>query len=599
MPIMRIPLVSDFRTRDGGTLGRDPTLENFLVEKRGDKTFLTDRPKMALVVQNSPLGTGPSNSPYRFCGGTNFVAQDIWVYSTAPGTNTGTLYVDSSPLPGRVPIQDFYQFTTSIDNVHCFGVDTQYAIAITNSLSFTDVSTAVQGTIGPLYPGVAQLDSYFFVLTGENKLHNSPVNWDFVTPWSTLDYIVPSIEANIGGVLWRYKNYIVVISAWSIEFFYNAGNPSPGSPLARVESMFAPVGIAILYSIANVGDAVVWVSSSKAAGLAVSKLSSDGITTISTADVARFLRTIALTTGFNDAAGHSQTFATALSLEGFNYYYLTIVASTQIYILVYCLQLDLWSTWSFDTALATSVPNSASSYDASTRLLTVTTPSTAPTDTVNLAFINPVAWRGSYKVLGNPTPNSYIIKAPASVSGPPTSLGSTQVWVPSSSVSPVFFFPAPNLVFPPPNTNEKLAFTTFATRSGAYGGLLPITFSGWPTGLQYTDDIAASNVAPFIRLLRTDKLDFGTDKKKFMKSLSVISDIDQTTDGRVYIRWSDDDGATWSGWNVIDLNQTVNRIHRLGSFRKRTFEVCVMELANTIVTPRLEALEVEIEIGEH
>jgi hypothetical protein len=86
--------------------------------------------------------------------------------------------------------------------------------------------------------------------------------------------------------------------------------------------------------------------------------------------------------------------------------------------------------------------------------------------------------------------------------------------------------------------------------------------------------------------------DAGTLKRKFMSRLELAGDVQSA--GDVSVRYSDDDYSTWSTARTISMTGIHQYLVRLGSFRRRAFE-----LTHTANYPlRLEAMEFELELGE-
>jgi Phage stabilisation protein len=97
---------------------------------------------------------------------------------------------------------------------------------------------------------------------------------------------------------------------------------------------------------------------------------------------------------------------------------------------------------------------------------------------------------------------------------------------------------------------------------------------------------------PITILLRTNKYDMDTYNRKFMSAIEIVGDR-YDTDNYVSVRWSDDDYQTWSPTIQITLTDDFPSFARMGSFRRRAFEV-----AHILNQPlRLEALELTYDEG--
>jgi len=90
--------------------------------------------------------------------------------------------------------------------------------------------------------------------------------------------------------------------------------------------------------------------------------------------------------------------------------------------------------------------------------------------------------------------------------------------------------------------------------------------------------------------LTTNKYDMDTYKRKFMRNMRLVGDRSDTID----IKWSDDDYQTWSNTKVVPLNDDFPNVARLGSFRRRAFNI----KHSTGYPLRLESMEVSFYEGD-
>jgi len=109
----------------------------------------------------------------------------------------------------------------------------------------------------------------------------------------------------------------------------------------------------------------------------------------------------------------------------------------------------------------------------------------------------------------------------------------------------------------------------------------------------YTDSFSNLGVitsVPIIVKLRSSNLDAQTSDKKFFDEATLISD---KNNGVAYLRYSDDDYATWSKFLPLNTNLNLSRVRRLGAAYRRAFE-----LQHSEDTPfRAEALDILAEKG--
>lgn len=104
----------------------------------------------------------------------------------------------------------------------------------------------------------------------------------------------------------------------------------------------------------------------------------------------------------------------------------------------------------------------------------------------------------------------------------------------------------------------------------------------------YTD-----NGVSIVTEIITNRYDMDSYKRKFMANLRLVGDR-YTGNTVCQIRWSDDDYQTWSNWKVIGMADDFPNWSRLGSYRRRAFNI--KHTDNTSL--RLECLEVTYFMGE-
>lgn len=103
----------------------------------------------------------------------------------------------------------------------------------------------------------------------------------------------------------------------------------------------------------------------------------------------------------------------------------------------------------------------------------------------------------------------------------------------------------------------------------------------------YQDDAAA-----YTMTIQTSKIDHGTDKRKIVHAVRLISDVQAS--GTATLTCSDDDYATQVTLGTFDMTSLVKKITRCGSYRGgRSYRIT--HSANTAF--RAEAIEIEFSVG--
>ena len=111
----------------------------------------------------------------------------------------------------------------------------------TNQSTITEITdTDMPGNNGtPTASGAVYLDGYLFIADKFGQIHNSNLN-DYTT-WNALDFISAESEGDMLTYLGKQGDHIAALGTSTVEFFYNAGNPS-GSPLGRRRDLVYNVG---------------------------------------------------------------------------------------------------------------------------------------------------------------------------------------------------------------------------------------------------------------------------------------------------------------------------------------------------------------------
>jgi hypothetical protein len=125
---------------------------------------------------------------------------------------------------------------------------------------------------GGLNPGAVFLDSYVVISTPSGRVYTSNVGNPAI--WNPLDYVTAEAEPDNSTGIAKHLNYVLDYGQWSLEFFYDAANPT-GSPLSPAPSYRIEIGCPNGNSIVSFEQSVIWIGSSKAEGTGVFML--DGV----------------------------------------------------------------------------------------------------------------------------------------------------------------------------------------------------------------------------------------------------------------------------------------------------------------------------------
>jgi hypothetical protein len=144
------------------------------------------------------------------------------------------------------------------------------------------------------------------------------------------------------------------------------------------------------------------------------------------------------------------------------------------------------------------------------------------------------------------------------------------------------------------------SLATFVIGQGAGGNNKIIAASRFDTsGNTYTIDPTSSgqlyqdNGTTFTMQIRTGKIDFGTDRRKFITAIRLIGDTQSA--GTVTLEKSDDDFVTWETLGTFDLTSTWKSIPMCGSHEGGR----AYRLTHAYNGPfRAEALEFDYELAQ-
>jgi hypothetical protein len=184
---------------------------------------------------------------------------------------------------------------------------------------------------GPLVPGAVFLDSTIYVATKAGRIYGCQLNDP--TSWDALNYISAESEPdNLVGIA-KHLNYILGFGEWSIDFFYDAANPT-GSPLSVAQSYKSEIGCASGDSIVQFEQTVAWVGRSKTVGPSVYLMEGVSPIKVSTPYIERILGNSTL----------AEVKAYAFKFNGHMFYVLTLHDLNMT--LVFDVNEKTWYQWS-------------------------------------------------------------------------------------------------------------------------------------------------------------------------------------------------------------------------------------------------------------
>lgn len=134
--------------------------------------------------------------------------------------------------------------------------------------------------------GGAVLDGTLYVMDTLGTISSCAI--EDPTDWNALDFIEAEVEQDGGVELARHMNHVVAFGQRTIEFFYNAANPT-GSPLAVRQDISHEIGAVDHCTTWGDANRLVFVAQSKHGSVGVYMMESFGVNEISPPDLDTFL----------------------------------------------------------------------------------------------------------------------------------------------------------------------------------------------------------------------------------------------------------------------------------------------------------------------
>jgi len=412
---------------------------------------------------------------------------------------------------------------------------TTYAVNAGNRYTITQITDAD-------YPantcrGVAFLDGRFFVMSIAGEIYQSDL--ENAASWSALGFIQSQSDPTNGVFIGKLASYIVAFKESSIEFFYDAANPT-ASILAPIQNAALQLGCASGDSVREAGGSLFFMGQTKEGfGRGIFSMSSTTPKKISPASVDKILNADSLATVYSWSA----------NVGSHLLYGLTLVTTGVT--LVYDVSSEMWS---FFTYLTSSAVTKTVTAVTTSGVVTSAAHGYSDGDITLIASTN--ADFNGWHVVTDVTTNTFQLQATGTVfSGSGTSVKHTETYFPvSASVR-----------------SGGRQYMQHATSGALY---------------EFSQDIYVDPIGAIAARIRTPKIDGETAKHKTMSSAELIGDKVSST---AVMRYSDNDYSTYSSFRPVDLSVTRSRIRRLGDFNRRAFEI--LHVKNALL--RLEALEIE------
>lgn len=400
-------------------------------------------------------------------------------------------------------------------------------------------------------PGIVYLNDYIFVGRIDGEIQNC--NRSTYDTWDALDFITPEKEPSLLVCIAKSLNFLVAFKQWDTEFFYDAEQPPPGSPLLPQDSAYLKLGCAVAQSVVEFDGGIILMTQRDQLQRSREIHLFNGLTPqkISSPEVERLLNADDLAT----------VYSLYLSTAGHQFYILTLVTSG---ITLAC---DLaqgpkgWALWTSLSAQSTK-PVLTMTRSGKTVTVTVTDHGYSDGDPVTIAGATPADYNGIVNIR-YVDENTFTYQVDGSPTTPPTGT-ITAMGYDESYLDAVAYA-----------TYQNLDLTLSASTGVIYA----------IDRMQYQDTGIPINTS-----FRTANLDSGTLNETIVTYARPVGDH---VAGNLLLRWSDDDYQTYSNYRTIDMSVNRPQTSSLGSTKRRSFEGRYTEDTEL----RLEALEIQATKG--
>ncbi len=291
MPVVRVPLVGNNTQRTSLYQNKDFEMVNMMAERIDNPVmdnalvYAIKRPGLLVAGMAQPFPDGEAGKPAMgvFYWDTYKIFIGVWgqiVYmwdmnnpNTAPLTYTRPA-AQAANFMGFTEYEGEDNLIFMCDGVNAIKMDKNRVITVVTAVPNPHIAA-------PVY-----LDGYIFLVTPSGKIFNSKL--DDMTQWPTDNYITAEMYPDKAVWLERQLNQIVAFGTQSVEYFYDAANPT-GSPLRKTEHVVIQTGTQWPRSVSQSNGVLGFVGVGTSGGNIVGLIEGFRLTQISTAPIERHL----------------------------------------------------------------------------------------------------------------------------------------------------------------------------------------------------------------------------------------------------------------------------------------------------------------------
>lgn len=329
-----VPLIAEFNPR-GAVPTTDQLLVNCYTELLTNKVLQENKATIRKRNGSSLLVTFPGTNirGWHFWEDRSklYVAVDrnVYIYAMPAGTLEITvtdIYPPPTDTTGEVGFTEFLYDDGTVKLVTSDGTTITTIDSSDNLVTGSDLDMPVH------LPQIVYLDGYLFMVRADsadlvNSDLNDPLSYD---PAGT---ITSELIPDKATYLAKLSNYLLLFGNNSIEYFWDAANEAPDSPLQRNDTPLKQTGL--VGGLVNWTNKVIFVGDANHTQPDVFILEDFKIEALGTEFIRRAL-----------AASSSTLKASILSMDGRDFY----VLNNGTYTFTLDLETRLWHTWTWDNS---------------------------------------------------------------------------------------------------------------------------------------------------------------------------------------------------------------------------------------------------------
>ena len=308
----KVNLYREVASRDNGASGKDEDYLNVFIElvrqnkAEDDRKFIQKRSGSTLEIPS--VASSNIRGMYFWADQQKLyycVGRHMYVYNvnTSVSTTLTNVFTTSTGTVG------FCEYLYDTGTVKVIAVDGTATTGLITIDSTNTVVTCSDVDLPAHLPNPVFIDGYIFLVEATTgKVFNSS-NTDPLS-WSTTAYVMPEQEADITTRIAKINNYLVAFGNDSIEYYWDAANAAPDSPMQRNDAPLKYNGF--LGGLGQYGNNLYFIGKDAAGQPDIFKLSDFKIENIGTPAISRYLN--------NSGSNISTWLGNVISMQGHSFY---------------------------------------------------------------------------------------------------------------------------------------------------------------------------------------------------------------------------------------------------------------------------------------